>query len=221
MLCEVQEAMPKPTAKVICVYICLVSIKSHTLRGSHGWILVGGLACLFDIHATNSIGLIDSAFVFIVLSVWNVVLILGSQGPKLETNIPKTGFPTFFSVHIWSLKKTTKSNISVISEIMLSLFIFFGPIIRKRKTCINHLDFDNHLDWEVEGVCHWVHAEIYSHEPLSLSARGATWEGSEHVSRRHTALNFVVVCLQANRNFCQQQTLIQPNNDSLTIFYET
>jgi len=46
-------------------------------------------ACLFDIHATNSIGLLDSTFVFIVLLVWNVVLILGSQGPKLETNIPE------------------------------------------------------------------------------------------------------------------------------------
>jgi len=36
MLPEVQEAMPKPTAKALCVYISMVSIKNHALRGSHG-----------------------------------------------------------------------------------------------------------------------------------------------------------------------------------------
>jgi len=50
-------------------------------------------------------GLIDSTFVFIVLSVWKVVLIWGSQGPiimevKVETNIPETGFPHFFCVYL-------------------------------------------------------------------------------------------------------------------------
>ena len=50
------------------------------------------------------------------------------------------------------------------------------------------------LEWrEVEGVCHWAHAEIYSHEPLSVCARGPTWEGFELVSRRHAAPNFIVV----------------------------
>ena len=72
--------MPTPTAKLMCMYICMVSLKSHALCGSHALILVGGHACLFDIHATNSIGLMDSAFVFIVLCL--ECSYFGVTGPK-------------------------------------------------------------------------------------------------------------------------------------------
>ena len=117
----------------------------------------------------------------------------GVTGPKAGDKYSCNRLSTFFSVYIWSLKKPTKSNISVILEIM-SLFKFFLVwLLEKGKLVLadflssdNHLDFDNHLDWEVKGVCHWAQAEIYSHELSSLCARvrlekvpSMFWEGTQ------------------------------------------